>query len=75
MRNNSEDQKSKEFRQTMSISHYFFLMNCYQGILFRVLNEKTQGINLEKCINYELEQNLWIYPYYSLGNTAISLKL
>ena len=24
-----------------------FLMNFYQGVLFRVLNEKTQGINLE----------------------------
>ena len=29
-------------------------MNFYQGVLFRVLNEKTQGINLEnvETMNY-----------------------
>ena len=34
----------------------------FSGVLFRVLYEKTQGNNLKQWLNYELEQNLWIYP-------------
>ena len=73
MMNNSEDNKSKEFRQ---FCEYISLFSSWTIVsrVFQVLNEKTQGINLKMY-------KLWIImkpvnlPHILVGNTEISLKL
>ena len=40
----------------MSFIPFSFLMNFFSEVFFRVLNRKTQGINLAKSMKYELEQ-------------------